>query len=103
MDNIKVVVEETQEPGIKSGLPSFARTAINKTVEVSGDALRDAIKGFSAQFAGLLDGNAIGGSNAVIDEIELSLTVTASGGVELLGKATLGTQASIKVKLKRQA
>ena len=39
--------------------------------------------------------------NAVIDEVELSLVITASGGVELLGKLSVGAQAGIKVKLKR--
>lgn len=102
MDTVKIWVDDAQEPGTKSALPTLARTVVGKTVEVSGEVLRESIKGFAAQFSGLLDGSPIGEGTAVIDEIELSLTVTASGGVELLGKATLGSQAAIKLKLKRQ-
>ncbi|APA69483.1 hypothetical protein YQ44_18760 [Janthinobacterium sp. 1_2014MBL_MicDiv] len=102
MDTIKIWTEDAQASGTKSALPSLARAAVAKTVEVSGDVLREGIKGFAAQFAALLDGTPIGEGGVLIDEIELSLTVTASGGVELLGKVSLGTQAAIKVKLKRQ-
>lgn len=102
MDTIKIWTEDAPVPATKSALPSLARAAVAKTVEVSGDVLREGIKGFAAQFAALLDGEPIGEGGAVIDEVELSLTVTASGGVELLGKVSLGTQASIKVKLKRK-
>ncbi|MXN80134.1 hypothetical protein GR157_36150 [Burkholderia sp. 4701] len=103
MDTVKVWVDDTQETGTKSALPTLARTAVGKTVELSGDVLRKSIKTFAAQFSDLLDGSPIGEGTAVIDEIELSLTVTASGGVELMGKATVGSQAAIKLKLKRQA
>jgi hypothetical protein len=103
LDTVKVWVDDTQETGIKSALPSLARAAVGKTVELSGDVLKESIKGFAAQFSGLLDGHPLGDGTAVIDEVELSLTVTASGGIELLGKATVGTQAAIKLKLKRQA
>lgn len=102
MDTIKVWTEDAPVSGTKSALPGLARAAVAKTVEVSGDVLREGIKGFAAQFAALLDGEPIGDRGVVIDEIELSLTVTATGGVELLGKVSLGTQAAIKVKLKRQ-
>jgi hypothetical protein len=100
---VKIWVDDAQETGTKSALPTLARTIVGKTVEVSGEVLRESIKGFAAQFSGLLDASTIGEGSAVIDEIELSLTVSASGGVELLGKATVGSQAAIKLKLKRQA
>ncbi|MDG2539843.1 hypothetical protein P5Y53_19345 [Dyella jiangningensis] len=101
MDAVKIWVDDSQETGAKSALPTLARTVVGKTVEVSGDILRDSIKGFAAQFSALLDGSPVGEGPAVIDEIELSLAISATGGVELLGKATLGAQASIKLKLKR--
>ncbi|MDY0977786.1 hypothetical protein SOM61_22745 [Massilia sp. CFBP9012] len=102
MESVKVWVE-AGDSGTKSALPSLARAAVGKTVELSTEALQEGIKTFSVPFADLLDGQAIGLGHAVIDEIELSLTITASGGIELLGKATLGTQAAIKVKLKRKS
>ena len=103
MDKVKVWVDDGQDAVTKSALPNLARAAAGKTVELSGEVLRESIKGFAAQFSGLLDGDPIGESQAVIEEIELSLTVSASGGVELLGKATVGAQAAIKLKLKRKS
>lgn len=94
---------EASDSATKSALPSLARAAVGKTVELSTEALQEGIKTFSAPFADLLDGQPVGVGHAVIDEIELSLTITASGGIELLGKATVGTQAAIKVKLKRKS
>ncbi len=38
-----------------------------------------------------------------IDEIELSLSVDAKGGVSLIGSVEVGGHAGIKVKLKRKA
>jgi len=42
-------------------------------------------------------------NNFVIDEIELNLAINASGGIELIGKATAGIEGGIKVKLKRKS
>jgi len=103
VDTVKVWVDDAQHPGAKSALPTLARSAVGKTVELSGEALRESIKGLASQFSSLLDEGPIGTGHAIIDEIELSLTITASGGIELLGKATLGSQAAIKLKLKRKA
>ncbi|MBR7955344.1 hypothetical protein KDW78_15805 [Burkholderia cenocepacia] len=103
MEIVKVWVDEASDTTIKSALPTLARTAVGKTVDISSDALRESIRSFAAQFTDLLDEGPIGNGNTVIEEIELSLTVSASGGVELLGKATVGAQAAIKLKLKRKA
>lgn len=103
MDTINVWVDDNHHAEIKSALPTLARSAVGKTVALSGEVLREGIKGLASQFSGLFDGSPVGEGHAVIDEIELSLTITASGGVELLGKATLGSQAAIKLRLKRKA
>lgn len=102
MDMIKVWVESDESVALtKAALPSLARTAVTKTVELSGEALRDGIKGFASQFVTLFDDDISEGSTVVIDEIELSLTVSAGGAIELVGKLSVGAQAAIKVKLKR--
>lgn len=101
-EKIKVLVDEPAESGMKSALPSFARNAATRTVEISGETLRDNLKSFVSQFTNLLDGTPLDTSGVVIDEIELSLSVSASGGVELLGKVNASAQAGIKVKLKRK-
>lgn len=103
MDVVKVWVEDTPEPGTKFAMPNLARAAVGKTIEVAGDALRDGIKTLAAQFSGVLESRPTGEGAVVIDEIELSLTVSANGGVELLGRAMVGVQTGIKLKLKRQA
>lgn len=101
-DKISVWVDEAVDDAAKAALPKLARHAVAKTVEVSGDALRDNIRSFVSKFATLLDEGNLGDTNVVIDEIELSLAVTASGSIELLGKLAAGGQAGIRVKLKRQ-
>jgi hypothetical protein len=102
MDTIKVWVENINDGALtKSALPPLARTAVKNTIELSGEALRESIKSFASQFITLFDGGVIEGSTVVIDEIELSLTVSASGGIELVGKLSVGAEAAIKIKLKR--
>ncbi|MBC7704264.1 MAG: hypothetical protein H7274_10040 [Rhodoferax sp.] len=102
MDTVKIWVEDNIEvPTTKSALPSLGRAAISRSIEVGAEVLQDSIRSFSQQFTGLLDGRPLGDNNAVIDEVELSLVITASGGIELLGKLSVGAQAGIKVKLKR--
>lgn len=100
---ISIWVDEAVKDATKAALPNLARHAVTKTVEVSGDALRDNIRSFVSKFATLLDEGKVGDTNVVIDEIELSLTVTANGSIELLGKLSAGGQAGIRVKLKRQS
>ena len=41
-------------------------------------------------------------SKFYVDELEISLAINASGGVELIGKLEAGAQAGIKIKLKRK-
>jgi hypothetical protein len=102
-DKILVWVDAAVEDATKAALPKLARHAVAKSVEVSGDALRDNIRSFVSKFATLLDEGRLGNTNVVIEEIELSLAVTTSGSVELLGKLAAGGEAGIKVKLKRQS
>jgi len=104
-ESIRVWTDELVDTGRKAALPTLGRTAANvaaRSIEVSKDTLLTNIEGFLVQFAPLVEGNPIANTNVVIDEIELSLTISASGGVELLGKLNAGAQAGIKVKLKRK-
>ena len=102
MESIKVLVSDcTSERSEKSALPSFSRAAIAKTIEVSSEIMTAEVKAFACKFVDLLDGQALDGSGVTIEEVELALAVTASGGVQLLGSMTAGVQASITIKLKR--
>ena len=101
LDTLKVWVADEPEANVKSAFGGLARAAVGRTVEIGADAMRESVEKFAAQFSPLLNGKPLGEGSAVIDEIELSLTVSASGSIELLGKAAIGSQASIKIKLKR--
>lgn len=102
-DRIPIVIEDAVEASTKAALPQLARQAVLKSVEVSGDVLRENLKAFLTKFAGLLEDGFLTDTHAAIDEIELSLVITANGGIELVGKLAAGSQAGVKVKLKRRA
>jgi hypothetical protein len=102
MSTVKIWVDSSVDgANTKSALPTLAQVAVSRSIEVGAEVLQDGIRSFCQQFTGLLDGQSLDGGKAVIDEVELSLVVSASGGIELLGKVSVGAQAGIKVKLKR--
>ncbi len=101
MTTVKVWVDGISDTTARSALPTLARVAVDRSIEIGAEVLTDNIRRFSAQFVGLLDGTPLEGGTAVIEEVELSLTITANGGIELLGKVNVGAQAAVKVKLKR--
>ncbi len=102
MSTVKIWVESNVDAATrKSALPPLVQATVNRSIEVGTEVLQNGIRSFCQQFTGLLDGQSLDGGKAVIDEVELSLVVTASGGIELLGKVSVGAQAGIKVKLKR--
>ena len=102
MNKVSIWVDEAVENKTKAALPKLTKHAVKETVEISEDALRENIRNFVSSFAPLLDDGKLGDTSVAIDEIELSLAVTASGSIQLLGKVSAGTQASVKVKLKRE-
>lgn len=101
-DRITICIEEAAEAGTKAALPNLAKQAVRKSVEIGCDVLCKNLKTFLSTFAGLLDDPLLVDSSTVIDEVELSLVVTASGGIELVGKLAAGSQAGVKIKLKRR-
>jgi hypothetical protein len=102
-DSILVWTDDTHAVGNKkeAALPRIARTA-EKVVAVSNDTLAANLQGFLSRFEEVLakQPESVGGFQ--LDEIELSLAVNGEGGVELIGKMTVGVDASIKLKLKRK-
>lgn len=87
----------------KSALPDLARKTAVTGVQVQADILRENIRRYVAEFGDILSEPITEDAGYHIDEIELALSVNASGGIELIGKVALGVQAAIKVKLKRNA
>ena len=97
---IDIWVADTKD-NEQTALPKIARKAATST-QVSAQILSDNLKSFLKNFEGVIDPeNDIGGF--VIDEVELNLVVNAKGGIELIGKLEAGTQASMKIKLKRRS
>jgi hypothetical protein len=90
--------EDSQRPKAALPLPTAAIKAVAK---VEPKTLADNLKEFLAAFDGVLVDCSAEFSAFHIDEMELSLAVNAQGGIELLGKLSVGATASIKVKLKR--
>jgi hypothetical protein len=89
----------------KAALPrlggSVAASA-TEVVSVSMDTVRKNLNAFLEQIGPLLDPPRETLKNYEIEEIELSIAISGSGGVELVGKLEAGAQAGMKIKLKRK-
>ena len=81
-------------PGSGAGKPS--------AVTISEGLLATSLKRFLQTMTGVLNEADMHESNYRIDSVELSLAVNASGGIELLGKLSAGSQASMKLTLTRK-
>ncbi|RTQ89228.1 MULTISPECIES: Pepco domain-containing protein [Stenotrophomonas] len=101
MEVIRVLVEEPSEGNVRNGLASM-RSGMARVVEVGAMEMDDSVRKMADHFSKMLEDGFLASTSVVVDEIELSLAVTASGGVELLGKFSAGTQAGLKLKLKRK-
>lgn len=100
---INVWVEtETLEDDSKAALPRLGKNRAAELVQMPSDALAAQVKTFLADFQPVFEVQPQKSGGFEIDEIELSLTVNASGGIELIGKLSAGVQSSIKLKLKRR-
>ncbi len=96
---IAVWTTETPE---RSALPTLTKRAVGHVAEVSSEQLSANIKSFVQKFSSAFDAG-IDTDLFTLDEIELTLAVSATGGVELVGKMDVAAQGSIKVKLKRKS
>ncbi len=93
---------EAPQEAIKAAtpLPAIGSSGAMKVVQVGISTISANISGFIRDFESNLSKELPTDSRFVVDEIELTLAITASGGVELVGKLSAGAQAGIKVKLK---
>jgi hypothetical protein len=72
-------------------------------IEIDGEQLRTRIRSVIAEFDDLLTEREEKKGGFSIDEIELGLTISAKGGIQLITKLEGGAEASIKVRLRRAA
>jgi len=90
----------SDESNTKGGFP-FGPTFKQK-LSVSPEVFSENLNIFLANFNQIIEKQPETiGKGFVIDEIELNLAVNASGGIELIGKADIGIEGGIKIKLKR--
>ena len=72
-------------------------------MQISRDQMASQLQEFLLSIEPVLKVELDKGTGFAIDAIELSLTVNANGGLELIGKLNAGMEASIKLTLKRKA
>ncbi|MPM10304.1 hypothetical protein SDC9_56632 [bioreactor metagenome] len=99
-ENSITIITMSDTTDTKGGLP--IRPSFPKQIEISSDELADRMLTFVSNFQRIYDVKPEATDGFYIDEIELSLVINASGGIELIGKATAGMEGGIKVKLKRR-
>ena len=92
------VITTTDSSDTKGALPF--QPNLPKSISVESSVMTDNLRSFMENFQQVFEAESSANS-FYIDEIELSLAVNASGGLELIGKTSVGMEGGIKVKLKR--
>ncbi|MCK4292437.1 MAG: hypothetical protein KAY65_04525 [Planctomycetes bacterium] len=98
-DEIAVWTESSFE--IRGALPG-KMAGKGLAAMINTEIFSENLKGFLKKMATILSEADIDESRYEIDCVELSLAVNASGGIELLGKVSAGTEASLKITLMRK-
>jgi hypothetical protein len=94
------IITTTDETNTKSGLPFGPK--LNQKLSVTPEDFSANLKTFIESFNQVIEAQPETLSKGFyIDEIELSLSVNASGGIELVGKAEVGIEGGITLRLKR--
>jgi hypothetical protein len=99
-NKVSVWTMSPQDEG-KPALPRLNRGATS-VVEIGSETIAKNLRRFLTSFQPVLDAQDATSSSFEIEEVEVHLTVNASGGVELVGKLETGAEASIKLKLRRR-
>ncbi|HEX7318547.1 MAG TPA: hypothetical protein VF297_31860 [Pyrinomonadaceae bacterium] len=89
----------------KAALPRLGgaiAAGATEVVSVSVETVKKNLDAFLEQIGPLLESSREALKGYEIEEIELSLAVNGSGGIELVGKLEAGAQAGMKIKLKRK-
>jgi hypothetical protein len=94
-DKIPVVVSSTEVKGVFDTAASAVRT----TVDLS--ALKKSLSDLVAKLAQVMDAAETADSRLRLAEMEVGVELTAEGGVNLIGTATVGLNTSIKLTFKR--
>jgi hypothetical protein len=94
------IITMTDESNTKGGLPF--ETSFKQKISMSSEVFSENLTLFLKNLSQVLEKQPESiGNGFSIDEIELNLTINASGGIELIGKAEVGVQSAITIKLKK--
>lgn len=87
----------------RDALPSFrgGRETVLKPVKVEGARIANSLRDILRSLAPVVESAPIG-KGLVMDELELSLTISADGEVGFIASVSAGMETSIKLRLKRQ-
>ena len=96
--SLRVWTEENKEHSI---VPSLGKVSL-KCSEVSAEILVENIQGFIRKFQSILNDQENHNFDYGLEEIELNLSVNAQGGIELIGKLSVGVTTSVKVRLMKR-
>jgi hypothetical protein len=97
-----LILTQTAEEDTRAVLPSIGRRITTTTFEMANNVLADRLEEFFNSFQAVLERLPASTAGFSIDEIELTLTVNASGGIEMVGKAEAGISTGMKFTLKRK-
>jgi hypothetical protein len=94
------IIATDDESNIQRGFPSLSDA--KQKILLSPELFAENLKSFLDNFSKVLEKQPKTiGNGFAIDEIELTLAISASGGIELIGKAEVGMQSAITIKLKK--
>lgn len=100
-NNLITVITTTQTSDIKGAMPTLKNLS-NNEITVTSEKLSLNLKGFLEKFKPVFEQQETQIGNFEISEIELSLAINASGGIELIGKVEVGIEGGIKIKLQKR-
>jgi hypothetical protein len=100
---VNVAGDSEGRPEQRRALPKILTPTHVARVTLDSPMVRDNIKALIDGFGASLLAENIASVAYEVDEIELSLSIDAKGGVALIGTFEVGGQAAIKVKLRRKA
>lgn len=95
----EITVITTSDDSDTKGALSF-KPNLPKQITVESNDIVTEMHTFLNNFQKIFEEQSQVSNSFMIDEIELNLAINASGGIELVGKATAGIEGGIKVKLK---
>ena len=94
------VITQVKPSESKGGLPTL-KDLTSKEIIVSSEKLATNLKEFLEKFKPVIEQQATKVGSFEVSEIEIHIVINASGGIELIGKAEVGFEGGITIKLQK--